>query len=35
MLLAHQRQRGEGGDPVGVSRSTKPIRTSAVNPTAR
>jgi hypothetical protein len=27
--LAHQRQRGEGSDPVGVSRSTKPAHDSA------
>jgi len=34
MALAHQRQLGEGSDPVGVSSRTKPIRTSAVNTVA-
>jgi hypothetical protein len=27
--LAHQRQRGDGSDPVGVSGSTKPAHDSA------
>jgi len=27
-ILAHQRQRGEGSDPVGVSSSTKPAHDS-------
>jgi hypothetical protein len=31
---AHQRHRGEGGDPVGVSSSTRPSRASAVGPVA-
>jgi len=31
---AHQRQRGEGSDPVGVSSRTKPIKTSAANTVA-
>ena len=31
IVLAGQRQRGEGSDPVGVSSRTKPIRVRAVN----
>jgi hypothetical protein len=34
MPLAHQRQWGEGSDPVGVSSRTKPITASAVNTVA-
>ncbi len=29
--LAHQRQRGEGSDPVGVSSRTKPTQASPTN----
>jgi hypothetical protein len=28
--LTHQRQRGEGGDPVGVSSSTKAVQASMI-----
>src|SRR6266508_800032 len=34
MILAHQRQRGDGSDPVGVSSRTKPSKASAVNTVA-
>jgi hypothetical protein len=34
MALANQRQRGDGGDPVGVSSSRRPMPVSAVNPMA-
>jgi len=34
MPLAHQRQTGEGSDPVGVSNRTKPMTASGVNTVA-
>jgi hypothetical protein len=32
--LAHQRQRGEGSDPLGVSSSTKPTQANPMNTVA-
>jgi hypothetical protein len=34
VMKAHQRQQGEGSDPVGVNSSTKLSRASAAGPVA-